>query len=524
MLIRSQPLLSEKIFFWGLLLLTIGLPTSVFLMSLGGISLGAAWILQGNYKEALRISFNDRLVLLFTGLFLLHIIGLIWTEDFNYALRDIKIKLPLLIYPVVLSALPALNRKNFSNLLLLFIAAVFVSTLISFGVYLKIIPTSKDLSDIRNISPFISHIRLSLMVCLSIVLSVYFVFTAKKKLRFGLIPLILWFLYFLSLLESVTAFVILGVVLVLVNVYWIFTNKNTWIKLGGGLAFLSLTLIFTYTVFQTYQEIRTPKESFSDLHSNSIYGEIYDHDLSTGRMENGYYTGINIAPGELKNTWNERSKIHFDSTDQKEQHIAETIIRYMTSKGLKKDREGVLALTEQDIHHIEEGYASINYVTKSGMRRRVEQLIFEMESFLYGSDVSKNSVARRIIFWKHGWEIFKKNKWLGVGTGDAQLAFNDAYLNSGTSLNPSEWKRSHNQFLAMMVSFGILGLIVFSIFVFYPMIHSLKNKNYLYLLFSIIVTVSYFSEDTLESQPGITFIMYFSSLFLFLSPLSRERK
>lgn len=518
MLIRSQPLLSEKIYLLGLVLIAIGLPTSVFVMSLGGITLFCSWILQGNYAEALKISFKNKSVQIIVALFALHLVGLIWTEDFKYAFNDIKVKLPLLLYPVIVYAMPSLNKRNFHSILTLYILATLVSSLISYGVYLEIIPTSKDLSDIRNISPFISHIRLSLMICLGFILCIYFIIMSKSKSRFALIAVAIWFLYFLLLIESITALIILAALLFLVNIYLLVKSKNKWIKLGGGSVFVLVIGYFLLISTTTYLEIRTPKENLNALDKLTAHGEPYVHDLSNNRMENGYYVSIYQAPQELKKAWNERATIKFDSLDKKNQFIGFTLSRYLTSKGLRKDYDGVYALTQDDIFNIENGIANINYVTKKGLSRRIERLIFELESYVYGDNISKNSVVRRIIFWQNGWKIFKQNMIIGVGTGDAQVEFNKAYATSPIKLDPNEWKRSHNQFLAMMVSFGMVGLVFFLAFIFYPMYVAIKKKNYLYFIFSILVFISYFTEDTLESQPGITFIMYFTCLLLFITP------
>lgn len=67
--------------------------------------------------------FRQKPALLFASVFLLHIVGLIFTTNFDYALKDLRIKFPLLLIPLVLSTSRELSGKEFRNYLLLIILA-----------------------------------------------------------------------------------------------------------------------------------------------------------------------------------------------------------------------------------------------------------------------------------------------------------------------------------------------------------------------------------------------------------------
>ena len=122
----------------------------------------------------------------------------------------------------------------------------------------------------------------------------------------------------------------------------------------------------------------------------------------------------------------------------------------------------------------------------------------------------------RFEFWKAAVYIIKRNVWIGVGTGDAQAAFEKAYLRTDTKLT-REWRlRSHNQFLAITVAFGVLGLALFVFSLIYPAFVLRKKLPGLYFAFLFIAAISFLTEDTLESQSGVSFFAYFNSLFLWL--------
>ena len=85
---------------------------------------------------------------------------------------------------------------------------------------------------------------------------------------------------------------------------------------------------------------------------------------------------------------------------------------------------------------------------------------------------------------------------LGVGTGDIVDAFADYYEETNSKLKPEYRFRSHNQYLAITVALGVLGLLWFLFSMFYPILADKKNRNYIYFVFLFIMALSMFTEDT----------------------------
>ena len=115
--------------------------------------------------------------------FLVHVIWLFNTTNYDYAFHDIVRKLPLLSFPIVIGSMPVLSKRIYELIIGVFIAGLLVSTFISFGAYLEFFPIKEDITDVRNISFFISHIRLSLLICLAIVLLNYYFFNKGKGFK-----------------------------------------------------------------------------------------------------------------------------------------------------------------------------------------------------------------------------------------------------------------------------------------------------------------------------------------------------
>ena len=102
----------------------------------------------------------------------------------------------------------------------------------------------------------------------------------------------------------------------------------------------------------------------------------------------------------------------------------------------------------------------------------------------------------------------------GVGTGDVKEAFQSKFEEEGSVLKDSGL-RSHNQYLSITVTLGIIGLLVFLFSLIYPAI-VLKMWSFspFFYLF-VIVTMSMLWEDTIESQVGVTVYAFFASIYLF---------
>ena len=92
---------SFTIYYIGLLLLAAGLPLWMLLMSLSQFILLGAWLMDGGIPGKLKKAFANPVVLVLTGLYAIHVVGLINTSDFEYAIRDLRIKLPMLLLPVI---------------------------------------------------------------------------------------------------------------------------------------------------------------------------------------------------------------------------------------------------------------------------------------------------------------------------------------------------------------------------------------------------------------------------------------
>ncbi|MFN4233611.1 MAG: O-antigen ligase family protein [Bacteroidia bacterium] len=498
----------------GIALLIIGLPFSKFLMSTAQFFLLGNWLLfYRNPIDSFKSFFNNRVALILSGIYLLHVVGMLYSSDLKYGLDELRKKLPLLFLPVIIASSPIIHKEHIKLLLKIFVVSVLASSLVSFAIYSGI--TGKEIIDIRTITIFVSHIRFSLMVCFSIIISAYLFLNETNNYRYIFLILIGWFIYMLFILESITGLSLLALTIFLLLTFYIFKNSSKKIQYIYFFSVLTIIMVAIGYVITIYQKVSnvTPID-FSSLDKQSANGELYYHNTESKEHENGNYIWIYIANNELKNTWNELSHIPFDSLDLKGNPIQYTLVRFLASKGLRKDRDGLLKLTKQEITAIEKGIANVEYLQNSSIHKRLHQIIWEIYNYKNGYNPNGHSLTMRLEFWKAAWGIIKENPLLGVGTGDVNNAFLEQYNKIKSPLDSHNRLRAHNQYLEIAVALGIIGLFIFLFCIAYPIWLNKNELNFIYASFIIIALGSMITEDTLETQAGVTFFALFNSLLL----------
>jgi hypothetical protein len=410
--------------------------------------------------------------------------------------------------------MPGLSRKQVTQLLLFYVLAVFIGTLFSMNVFLK-----KEFNDIRNISIFISSIRFSLNILFAIFILAWFVVIDHQfswKWRTLFFTGIIWFLIFLMILESGIGLISFVLIISIIAAYKAFTISNWKKRLITLVIMFGLPIgFFAYIAYQVKDLSHAKPIAFEQLDTQTALGNPYVHDTINFGIEDGKYVGLHLAIPEMAQAWNERSKIDFYGTDHAGQHIKYTLIRYLTSKDLRKDASGVNSLNSKDIRAIENGVANINYIDNPSIRTRISKILLGYQNYADLNDPNGSSVMQRIEYLKASFHIIRHNFIFGVGTGDLPKHFARAYEEIDSSLEPQLRWRSHNQYVSIMVGFGVIGLIWFIFAICYPYLANKDNRHFLYSIFMLIMILSMFTEDTIENQAGVTLFTFFNAFFLF---------
>jgi len=513
--LRTQ--IHHYIYLVGMAGVCVGMPLSNGLNSLSQALLAINWVVEGNFVSKFRVFFKNKPAMVLCSFYIMHLLGLLYSTNFNYGLEDINKKLPLLLFPLVLCTSNPVSEKEKRLIVLLFMLAVTCATFI--GGYLLI---NHRLIDIHDISPFIAPVRLGMMMALSVFILGHYLFTNTFSSRSLLAGLwIGWLLFFLLIMQSLTA-VIMVIVIGLVLLIYAAIKAIRKGKLLKGIIIISLFVIGLfgstgYVIYFYHSYFPKPDVvDFSKMDQKTINGNVYSQNDWGASPENGHSVVAYNCWKELKKEWSKRSKLNYDSTDLKGNAIRATIIRYMTSMGLRKDSVGIWALSPKDIRAIELGIPNYRFNSLSSMNYRLYQVFWEINDYERGADVNGHSVTMRFEYWRIALILIGRHPIIGAGTGDVRKGFDDYYEATHSTLTHEFRLRAHDQYLEITVGFGLIGLAWFIFSLFYPGLKTGKIFSYFYVVFWMIFMLSLFTEDTLETEAGSTFYAFFNSFLLFL--------
>lgn len=496
----------------ALTILTVGIALSNVLMSIGAIWIISNWLIQADFKLYWEKFKQKPSVWLVVALFFFLAFSLIWSADFSYGFKDLRVKLPFIVIPLVMATSAPLAQKHFYFLLYVFLGIVTYTSAYNFIRYNYFLD---DSADIREMSTFISHIRFSVLINFAIFICVYFIYKRKYS-PFLWVGLMGWFLIYLYISQIISGYLLFVVLTPFTVVFFSLKIRS---KVWRSISIMSLVLGVFIAGFMTFHFVEklnhNERIDYESLEFYSPNNNPYYHDTTNKEMENGQYVWMYVSQEEMEREWAKRSAIPYDSLDNKGQPMFGTLMRYLTSKGLRKDSVGVASLTPEEVVQIENGQTSID--VNKGLETRLKVFLTEYRIYEQGGDPNGNSLIQRVEHFKAALGIISQKWLLGVGVGDVPQAFEDEYAKMNSRLFEENRHRSHNQFLTIWVSLGILGFVLFSLMLILPFFE-IRRKDYFMIMIFIGLIVSSLFQDIIETQAGVTIFALFYALALYREP------
>jgi len=149
--------------------------------------------------------------------------------------------------------------------------------------------------------------------------------------------------------------------------------------------------------------------------------------------------------------------------------------------------------------------------TVPSLKMRIAYMKYDWERFNDQDGGHLYSDAVRWISLQSGWSLWQQNPMLGTGAGDllSETKRNTAALFPAYAQEP---RLPHNQFVFILASTGLFGLIS-SLIAFLRPIYS-GRKNGLFISFQIMAFASFLIECTLENAIGVAWFLFYGLWFL----------
>ncbi len=175
----------HKTYQYLLISLAFLMPLTVFGANVIVVFICILWMFSGNYKSKFHQITNNNLLMASIIFYALHLVGLLWTEDFSWGIHILhKMWYFLLFFPILYSIT---KRKYIKYYISSFLLAISLSEIASYLVWFEIVEPFKQ-ATVYNPTPFMSHIQYNPILAFAIYLVLHEIFfnNKLKKLELSL--------------------------------------------------------------------------------------------------------------------------------------------------------------------------------------------------------------------------------------------------------------------------------------------------------------------------------------------------
>ncbi|MGK7389600.1 MAG: O-antigen ligase family protein [Candidatus Cyclobacteriaceae bacterium M2_1C_046] len=155
-----------------------------------------------------------------------------------------------------------------------------------------------------------------------------------------------------------------------------------------------------------------------------------------------------------------------------------------------------------------------------------KRIILTYNTLINGYNLSQEHSANlRLITWDAAIKAIKEKPLFGHGIDERKEKLLQKFQELNFKKGLAENYNTHNQWLQILLTFGIFGMLYFLAILLYPLI-IIKNKKILilYLLFVILISINFSTENILSRQKGLIFFIFFYCLIINLYYTKRMNK
>lgn len=267
----------HKFYQFSLVLLSFLSVLTVFGANAVVVIIVLTWLLTGDYKSKYNEIISNKFLIASIIFFLLHVLGLLWTEDFKWGLHIVhKMWYFLLLIPVLHSIA---DRKYIKHYIFAFLFAIAITEIFSYLIWFELIPPFKD-ATIINPTPFMSHISWNPILTIAIYIVLHEIFFNKKITKINF-----YFYSFFAMTMSINMFITGG--------------------RAGQVMYFSMLIVLIFQFFNMEKVkallitiLLLPGVFFSAYHSSALFQERVDNAIYTAER---YHSWNNTSVGRRIN-------------------------------------------------------------------------------------------------------------------------------------------------------------------------------------------------------------------------------
>jgi len=420
------------------------------------------WLIDGRFIKTIPKIFTDRhrfLIFSFAFLYLLYVIGLLYSENMAYAKFDLEVKLSLFLFPFLFA--------------------------------------SSDLT--FETGTFFEKRIAAIIYCILLFITTWLQRTEFGILFFGVLTWIMLFgilfifsdlivPYFSVRKQIIASFVtgcFIGSLILLMHA----ASNYLYLEDHGAFYYKPLGWIFHPSYISMYLNFALAAVALELLNSKQVYGLWGKIGMAVLIC---YFITLIFLLGS-------KSGLIVLAM------LAFLLVLYQVFIR-KKIWMGIIVLVVSTLIF----YCGINFFSYTAKR---VNLSLGSISNQQGSALDKeNSINTRLEIWKDSWQIISENWLYGVGTGDVKDVLLEKYKKDHFLIGYKDRRNAHEQFLQTFIALGVIGFLTLFAMIILPAWASLRDRYYLYLVFLLIFAVNIMVESMLENQAGVIFYAFFNVL------------
>ncbi|MDR2962878.1 MAG: O-antigen ligase family protein [Bacteroidales bacterium] len=494
---------------WGNSLITISL-----------VVFGVFWLAQIPSRQNFKLLTERRTPLIVIACCALFILRNVWQLPDSDTGVEMSRWVVVALFTLFAASLPSLSRKQFFIVLILLTLSVSFNSVFNFVWFILTKPTT---SSVRGAFMFMSYNHFVLYCLMAISVCIYYVLFQShthvpRYLKLTFIACALWLVFYLIFLKSITGYV--G--LLIISIFAIIERIRQYKRYDFLIIFLALFSVIGVKIgYEANFFLNPDRIDREHLDTHTAQGNPYAPFVQKGIIENGHWNKLYISHKELHENWHVYSDIPLDSINTKGFTIYANLIRYMTSKNLRKDAQGLAQLTPQDIRNIEQGFSNYRFTSPLDFGSRIYETLGELYITQQNYNPSGKSLVQRSVYWQVGFAIFLEHPFFGSGTKRYEEEYRLRY--AALNIPKQYWLRTHNQYLRIATVYGGVGFVCFIGMLILIPIYSRKKTTLLFGVNYSVFLISMISEDVLSEINGIMFFSLLCVLFLYAQPNKEEK-
>ncbi len=186
------------------------------------------WLIEGDFRNKIQLIFKNKFSLLFISFYLLHLLGLLYTQNVPSGLFDLEVKLSLILFPIVLATRPISADKIRSIFIALLTGCVVAATIMLIRAIYIYMTSGENYFYYEAFASFLIHPGYISMY-VNVTLSWLLINQMDQSKRFSNVifcPLMIIFTIFIILLSSKMGLITMTLIYVGFLIYYVVTRKK----------------------------------------------------------------------------------------------------------------------------------------------------------------------------------------------------------------------------------------------------------------------------------------------------------